>query len=237
MNVCHRRGVRSAEVGALAGSGENTLDVHIEEQIQHDGDGEQTDGDDGNDIDFASNGFQILEKFLLFKGVAVGGFADELQLVFDALEGRILLDELLAQLTVLRLHFGKALLEGGQVDRWRWRCRRWRGSEDIGDGGGDVSVEKGHDLLHEGNCHTEEIDGTLKTGSWCGRGRGWMRDGTSRRWHSGQALRLRGADLLRCAAAGADWKRGSDDALLVSVGELGKLRAPIEASLRVQTFF
>lgn len=43
------------------GSGENALDMHVEQQIQHNGDGQQTDGDDGDNIDLAADGLQIFE--------------------------------------------------------------------------------------------------------------------------------------------------------------------------------
>jgi hypothetical protein len=64
-----------------------------------------------------------------------------------------------------------------------------------------------------------------------------MSDRTSVGGHSREALRLWRVQRLRYTAAGADWKRGADDALLVSVGELGDLCTTIKASLWAQTFF
>ena len=67
------------------------------QDIEDDGNSQKGKGDVGENVDFGAYGFEVFEKFLLFKGIAVGGFADRLQVVFDALEGSILLDHLVAQ--------------------------------------------------------------------------------------------------------------------------------------------
>ena len=45
----------------VGGSRENALDVHVEEQIYEYGEGQEPDGDEGNEIYFASDGLQVFQ--------------------------------------------------------------------------------------------------------------------------------------------------------------------------------
>jgi len=99
--------------------------------------------------------------------------------------------------------------------------------KDVGDGRAEISVKKGQHLLSEGDGDTDEIDGALQAGRSRGRRLGHVWERTPRRGHGREALRL--SRIVRRRRAAADWKRGSDDALLVCVRELGYLRTPTEA--------
>ena len=46
---------------ASPASGKDALNVHVEEEIDEDGEREEPDGDEGNEIYLASDGLQILE--------------------------------------------------------------------------------------------------------------------------------------------------------------------------------
>jgi hypothetical protein len=56
---------------------------------------------------------EIFNQLLLLEGVAVSGFADRFQTIFDTFERVVLFDDLVAQLTVLSLEFGQAVFDGG----------------------------------------------------------------------------------------------------------------------------
>jgi hypothetical protein len=104
----------------------------------------------------------------LLEGVAVGGFADHFELIFDALEGGVLLDDLGAEFTLLGLERADAFFEGSKIQRWGrrwWRCGpvSWLGGRghEIGDGGADVAVEQGQDALNEWERGSDGADDLL----------------------------------------------------------------------------
>ncbi len=52
---------RTITLMAKDGSGQNALDVHVQKQIQEDGERQQPDGNQGNEVDFAANGLEVFE--------------------------------------------------------------------------------------------------------------------------------------------------------------------------------
>ncbi len=159
--------------------------LEVKHDIEDDRDAEKGEGDERKNIDFAAHRFQVDEQFLLLKGIAVGGFADGLQVIFDALEGGIMLQDLVSKSALLNAQIGQAFLQGHDVDcglrESFWRLR----SEHVGDGSIDVSVEEGQHPLHEGQCNAEDTGSALHSGAgltWRrrqfasrDRGGGWRR--------------------------------------------------------------
>ena len=92
-------------------------EVHVEPQ----GDEEQHRADDGDDGDAATCGAEVFDEFLLLQGVAVGGLADALQLIFDALEGGALVGDLATELAVTVVNLSETAFQGIQINRGR----RW----------------------------------------------------------------------------------------------------------------
>jgi len=66
--------------------GQDAKDVEIKDDVEDERNGQEAEGDESKDVDFAADDFEVFHQFLLLKGIAVGGFADHLQLIFDALE-------------------------------------------------------------------------------------------------------------------------------------------------------
>jgi hypothetical protein len=161
----HRRAFASAE---------NVLKLDQEINVQAQGDGQQNQSDDGEGADTAADGAQVFDKFLLLQGITVGGFADALQLVFDALEGGALLDDLAAQFAMTGANLGEAALDGLQIDMDlmdllnRGRRRRVMmaelRSDQGGDGGGEVAVEERKKPLHQRYGGADCVDGALEAG-------------------------------------------------------------------------
>jgi hypothetical protein len=151
--------------------------VQIEDDVDHDGDDQEQEGDHGKDVDLVTDALEIFEELLLFEGVAVGGFANHFELIFDALERSVLIGDLSAEFTVLCLERGDALFERGKVDGrrgWRWPMGR-RGHE-VGDDCADIAIEQGQDSLNEGQTGPDGVDNALNAGGnihRCGLG-GWQ---------------------------------------------------------------
>jgi len=126
----------------LGGSAQDVLELDQEIEVEGEGTGEQDKADDGEGADAASHGAQVFDEFLLLEGIAVGGFADALKLVFDALEGGALLLDLGAELAVAGADLGQAALDGLKVyvdGSRRWRMDGLRGDEGA-KRGGEVAV-------------------------------------------------------------------------------------------------
>ena len=83
--------------------GQNMAELEEEKDIQRDRQAEKCQGDIGEDVHPGTNRLQILQQFLLFQSVAVGGFTHLVQLVLDLFERLILLHYLVAQLALLQL--------------------------------------------------------------------------------------------------------------------------------------
>jgi hypothetical protein len=79
-------------------------------------DHQHADSNHGNDLDLPAKDLQVFEELLLLESVAVGGFANHLQLIFDALERGVLLHHLFAQAAMLRLELGQATLKRRKID-------------------------------------------------------------------------------------------------------------------------
>ena len=112
--VCTGCGVESPGYSQGFGgcSGQNAQYVEIKNDVEKYRYRQQTYGDDGKQVQLVAHPFQVLQQLLLFQGIAIGGFADHLKLIFDALERGVLLDNLVAQLAVLDFQIGQAVFEG-----------------------------------------------------------------------------------------------------------------------------
>ena len=99
---------------------QDVLELDDQVDIEAKRDDQQEEADDGEGADTGADRPQILNQLLLLKSVAVGGFADTLQVVLDAFEGGDLLKHLAAQLTVAVADLGKAALHGFHVDVNDW---------------------------------------------------------------------------------------------------------------------
>lgn len=143
---------------------------------------EKQEGDYCEYVDLVADAFEVFKELLLLEGIAVGGFADRFELVFDALERCVLVSDLRAELALLCLERADALFEGSEVDGRCWRRGPVRRrSHEIGDSGADVAIEQGKDPLYERQSGANGVDRALKAGlcvcsgrrSVCGgRGRG-----------------------------------------------------------------
>lgn len=141
-----------------------TFDVEKEDDVEGDRDGEEAQADEGNCLDSAAEMFEIFEKFLLLKRVAIGGFANHLQLIFDALERGILFHDLLAQAMVLSLERGQTMFKRDQIYLGLRLCGGMRTrSEKTADRSADLAIEQRQNSLHDWNDGTEDIDGALHT--------------------------------------------------------------------------
>jgi len=81
--------VSSEAFGAAAGLllAQDVHELNKEVNVESERQGEDDDAGDGEIADAVTDGAEVFDHFLLFEGVAVGGFADALELIFDALEG------------------------------------------------------------------------------------------------------------------------------------------------------
>jgi hypothetical protein len=146
--------------------------VQVEDDVDHDGDDEEQEGDHGEYVDLVADALEVFKELLLLEGVAVGGFADHLELIFDALEGGVLIGDLGAEVVVLGLEGADALFEGGEVDgRRRWRGPVRRRGHEVGDGGADVAIEQWKDALNKGKAGADGVDNALNAGGKVSRGR------------------------------------------------------------------
>ncbi len=139
--------------------------MEIENDADDDGDGQQAEGDQRYEVDLVADALEIFNQLLLLEGVAVSGFADHFQLIFDTLEGGVLFDDLVAQLAVLGLERGQAVFDECEIDPRRGSGGRVmvRG-EEVGVGGDNVSVDQGENALHERQRGTEHGHGALDSG-------------------------------------------------------------------------
>lgn len=163
--------LKMSEMGSFP-LGENPADVEKEQDVEQDGRSEEGEGEDGKNVDLVSDGLEIFKQFLLFEGIAISGFADHLELIFNALEGGVLLAHLEAEVAMLGAEVSEAFLNGLEVNSDVGRLG-WVGRlvEDVGDGGADVAVEEGQDFLNEGDGHAEGAHGAVKAVA-LGRGGG-----------------------------------------------------------------
>ena len=67
-----------------------------------------------NTIDLIADGLEVFQEFLLLERVAVGGFTNHLQLIFDALQRGILLAHLVAEFAMLGMQLSEAVLNGAR---------------------------------------------------------------------------------------------------------------------------
>ena len=95
---------------------EDVLQLENEIDIEAKGDEQEDQADDGEAPEAVADGAEVFDQLLLFERVAVGGFADPIQLIFDALEGGDLLLHLAAQFAVAVADLGQAPLDGLQID-------------------------------------------------------------------------------------------------------------------------
>ena len=147
------------------GLGQDAFDVQIEDDVDHDRNDEEQEGDHGKDVDLVADALEIFEEFLLFEGVAVGGFANHIELIFDALERGILVGDLGAQLVLLCLERADAFFDWGEVDGRRRGCGPVRGrGHEVGDGCADVAIEQRKDALNEGQSGANGVDHALNAG-------------------------------------------------------------------------
>jgi hypothetical protein len=177
--------------------------LELEDQVSVENQGEKKKGeaDDGEGADAAADGAEVFDELLLFEGIAVCGFSDVLELVFDALKGGDVLGKLGAQLAIAGADLGEAALDGLKVNLHgggSWRRGR-RGMMDVLDGGlrgdegrdgggcrGDVAFKQREQALHEWKSLADGVDDALEAGRDGGvcqrgcrrrRGCGWIRRG------------------------------------------------------------
>jgi hypothetical protein len=131
------------------------LELDEEVDIQAQRDEEQDQADDGEGADAAADGAEVFDELLLLEGVAVCGFADAFELIFDALEVGALLLNLGAELAIAGADLGEAALDRLQIDvdglRLGWRVVGGLSSDKRADGGREVAVKEGQEPLDERN--------------------------------------------------------------------------------------
>ena len=109
------------------GLAQDVLHLDDQEGVDQQGEHEQDESDDGDGSDPAADGAEIFDELLLLQGVAVGGFADVVELIFKTLDSGGLFGDLGTELTVGSANFDEAALDWFQIDlNWNrgWR-RRW----------------------------------------------------------------------------------------------------------------
>ena len=155
----------------MSGLAKNVLELNEKVDIQAQGHQQQNQSNDGKGADAAADGAQVFDELLLLKGIAVGGFADAVELIFDAFERGALFGNLSPKLAMAGADFGEAALDWLQVDlnlldrdRGRWRgvvMARLRSYESA-DGGGEVAVKQGKQPLHQRNGGADGVHGALQ---------------------------------------------------------------------------
>lgn len=158
---------------------QDVLQFHDQIDVEAEGYEQEHQANDGEGADAAPDGAKILDQLLLLEGIAVGGFADAVKLVFDALQARDLLHYLGAQLAVTIADLGQATLHGLHVHMDNLGLGRWGGmhvgSNERADSGGEVAVNQWQQLLHQRNGGANGVDSPLEAGlgrvrcSCCGR--------------------------------------------------------------------
>ena len=157
----------------MSGLAKNVLKLNEKVDIQAQGHQQQNQSNDGKGADAAADGTQVFYQLLLLEGIAVGGFADAVQLIFNALERGALLGDLSPELAMAGADFGEAALDWLQIDMdlldRGWDRGRWRGvvmarlrSYESADGGGEVAVEQGKQPLHQRNGGADGVHGALQ---------------------------------------------------------------------------
>ena len=99
---------------AWEASGDDFEDFEKQGDGGTDGDGQQAEGSHGYEVDLLAEIPEIFNQFLLLAGVAVRGFTDHFQAIFDAGEGGVLFDDLIAQLGVQGLELGETVFDGAK---------------------------------------------------------------------------------------------------------------------------
>jgi hypothetical protein len=144
------------------------LQLDEEEDIDSHGNREQNESDDGQGADAAANCAEVFDELLLFEGIAVGGFADPLEVIFDAFEGCAVLDDLVTEFAVAGANLGETAFDRFEVDmhvlygRGRRGMMAGLGGHQASDGGGEVAVEQGQEPLYKRNRGTDGLDGALQ---------------------------------------------------------------------------
>ena len=83
-----------------AGLVQDVLELEDQVAIEDEGSQQQEEADDGEGAEATADRAQIFDQLLLFEGVAVGGFADALEVILDTFQGGYLLLDLAAQLAM-----------------------------------------------------------------------------------------------------------------------------------------
>ena len=92
------------------------LELDKEEDIHCDRKQQEHQADNGEGAEAGTDGAEIFDELLLLEGVAVGGFANTFELIFDALEGGDLFEDLGAQFAMAGGNLGEAALDGFEIN-------------------------------------------------------------------------------------------------------------------------
>lgn len=155
----------------MSGLAKNVLELNQKVDVQAQRHQQQNQSDNGKGADAAADGAQVFDQLLLLQGIAVGGFADAVQLIFDAFERGALFGDLPPEFAMAGADFGEAALDWLQIDmnlldRDRGRGRRvvmaHLRSDQSADGGGEVAVEQRKEPLYQRYCRTDGVYGALE---------------------------------------------------------------------------
>lgn len=153
----------------LAGLAEEVLQPPEEVGVEPEEDEQEDETDDGEVADAVADGAEIFDELLLLQGVAVGGFADAFEVIFDALEGAGLLLNLSLELSLGGLQVGETSLDGFEVyvnlrGRNRMLGLLVDGHHECADRIGEVALEKREQLLDVGKRGADRLDDLLQSG-------------------------------------------------------------------------
>jgi hypothetical protein len=150
--------------------GKNMQDMEAQGDVEEQRHGQDYQCKQRKPIDLFADCLQIIDELLLLKGIAVRGLADLLQLILNAFQRCVLLQNSVAQIPMLLLQRGHIVLYGLKVHRWMRRGHMLVRSQDIRHGSANVSVQKRQNSLHEWNRRPQYAHGALKIGrpSPCG---------------------------------------------------------------------
>jgi len=115
--------------------------VKIEDHIHSQGHNQDCQRNQSKPIDLFADRFQIIDEFVLFKGSGFSGIADLLQLIFNAFQRRVLLQDSIAQIPILLLQRSQIVFEGLDIHGWRRRGHVLVRGQYIRHGSSDVSVQ------------------------------------------------------------------------------------------------
>jgi len=157
-------------------SGQDAADVEIEKNIEQNGTGQHQQNQNGKEVDLCADAFQVLHQLLLLESIAVRGFPDHFQLIFNALDGGVLFLNLRMQLSLVFTKFNQMVFQLF----WNGRRRGWLcGGQVAGNRIGGSAVHNGQDLLQDRKGITQGQNRFLQIRGEIG---GFLRVCMSRPW-------------------------------------------------------